>query len=198
MSILVKWGRERSVLPLLSPALTDVSASSILRHAFPCPAPVLDLRHRLHFPLPAPSTTLAQLRHEIAEYTQLPEQSFKLIHAGAVMKDDNAPSTSPSSRSHTLPPSFRPNVSSVHRSAIFAALLFSFSSTCARPPIGPASALPSTPSCCAFRPLPSPPHHRTLSFLPLPPHVTRPRPDVIHSLCLWHQGRQHNSPHRRR
>ncbi|EIW62908.1 uncharacterized protein TRAVEDRAFT_113627 [Trametes versicolor FP-101664 SS1] len=48
-------------------------------------------RERLHFSLPAPSTTLAQLRHDIAEYTQLPEHSFKLIHAGAVMKDDNAP-----------------------------------------------------------------------------------------------------------
>ncbi|KAJ2976374.1 hypothetical protein NUW54_g11576 [Trametes sanguinea] len=51
-------------------------------------------RERLHFPLPPPGATLGQLRHEIAEYTHLPEHSFKLIHAGAVMKDDNAPSTS--------------------------------------------------------------------------------------------------------
>lgn len=95
------------------------------------------------------------------------------------MKDDNAPSTSPCSRSHTLPPSFRPNVPTIHRSAIFAGFLFSYSSTCAPPPTGPASVLPSTPSCCAFRPLPSPPHHRTPSFVPLLRPVTPPRPDVI-------------------
>ncbi|KAI0930232.1 hypothetical protein AcV5_007001 [Taiwanofungus camphoratus] len=49
-------------------------------------------RERLHFPLPPPDTKLATLRHDLAAYTQLPAQSFKLIHAGAVMKDDNAPS----------------------------------------------------------------------------------------------------------
>ncbi|KAI0743746.1 hypothetical protein C8Q80DRAFT_1182948 [Daedaleopsis nitida] len=48
-------------------------------------------RERLRFALPPPTARLSELRHEIAEYTQLPEQSFKLIHAGAVMKDDNAP-----------------------------------------------------------------------------------------------------------
>ncbi|KAH9855153.1 hypothetical protein C2E23DRAFT_774100 [Lenzites betulinus] len=48
-------------------------------------------RERLHFALPPPSSKLGQLRHEIAEYTQLPEHSFKLVHAGAVMKDNNAP-----------------------------------------------------------------------------------------------------------
>ncbi|KAI0718965.1 hypothetical protein C8T65DRAFT_637570 [Cerioporus squamosus] len=48
-------------------------------------------RERLHFPVPPPDAKLGQLRHDIAEYTQLPAQSFKLIHAGAVMKDDNAP-----------------------------------------------------------------------------------------------------------
>ncbi|KAI0829719.1 hypothetical protein BC628DRAFT_1358350 [Trametes gibbosa] len=48
-------------------------------------------RERLRFSLPPPSSKLGQLRHEIAEYTQLPERSFKLVHAGAVMKDDNAP-----------------------------------------------------------------------------------------------------------
>lgn len=47
--------------------------------------------NRLHFPLPPPDTKLAAIRHQLAEYTQLPAQSFKLIHAGAVMKDDNAP-----------------------------------------------------------------------------------------------------------
>ncbi|TFY53941.1 hypothetical protein EVJ58_g9156 [Rhodofomes roseus] len=48
-------------------------------------------RERLHFPLPAPDAKLAEIRHEIATYTQLDPQSFKLVHAGAVMKDDNAP-----------------------------------------------------------------------------------------------------------
>ncbi|PCH43812.1 hypothetical protein WOLCODRAFT_138605 [Wolfiporia cocos MD-104 SS10] len=48
-------------------------------------------RERLHFPLPPPDTKLAEIRRQLAEYTQLPPQSFKLIHAGAVMKDDNAP-----------------------------------------------------------------------------------------------------------
>ncbi len=48
---------------------------------------------RLHFPVPPPDAKLGQLRQEIAEYTQLPAHSFKLIHAGAVMKDDNAPGT---------------------------------------------------------------------------------------------------------
>ncbi|CAL1707697.1 unnamed protein product [Somion occarium] len=48
-------------------------------------------RERLHFPLPPPNAKLAAIRKQIAEYTQLPENSFKLVHAGAVMKDDNAP-----------------------------------------------------------------------------------------------------------
>ncbi|KAH9920055.1 uncharacterized protein B0H18DRAFT_1025690 [Fomitopsis serialis] len=48
-------------------------------------------RERLHFPLPAPDAKLAEIRHEIATYTQLDPQSFKLVHAGAVMRDDNAP-----------------------------------------------------------------------------------------------------------
>lgn len=47
-------------------------------------------REVLHFPLPPPDTTLGKLRTDIAEYTQLPPESFKLIHAGAVMKDDQA------------------------------------------------------------------------------------------------------------
>jgi len=33
------------------------------------------------------------IRRAIAEYTHLPEHSFKIIHAGAVMWDDNAPSS---------------------------------------------------------------------------------------------------------
>ncbi|KDQ57806.1 hypothetical protein JAAARDRAFT_35495 [Jaapia argillacea MUCL 33604] len=48
-------------------------------------------RERLHFDLPPPETKLSVIRHMVAEYTQLPEHSFKLVHGGAVMKDDNAP-----------------------------------------------------------------------------------------------------------
>ncbi|KAH9941004.1 hypothetical protein B0H21DRAFT_697248 [Amylocystis lapponica] len=48
-------------------------------------------RERLHFSLPPPDTKLSAIRAELAAYTQLPPQSFKLIYAGAVMKDDNAP-----------------------------------------------------------------------------------------------------------
>lgn len=48
---------------------------------------------RLTFPLPPPDAKLAVIRKQIAEYTQMPPDSFKLVHAGAVMKDDNAPST---------------------------------------------------------------------------------------------------------
>ncbi|KAG6335311.1 hypothetical protein ID866_3774 [Astraeus odoratus] len=47
-------------------------------------------RNVLHFPLPPANTPLGKLRADIAEYTQLPEESFKLVHAGAVMKDDHA------------------------------------------------------------------------------------------------------------
>jgi hypothetical protein len=46
---------------------------------------------RYHINLPAPTTKLAEFRRSLAEFTQLPEHSFKLIHAGATMKDDNAP-----------------------------------------------------------------------------------------------------------
>ncbi|KAH9942266.1 uncharacterized protein BXZ73DRAFT_74553 [Epithele typhae] len=48
-------------------------------------------REKLRFTLPPPTSKLGELRDEIAAYTQLPRDSFKLIHAGAVMKDDNAP-----------------------------------------------------------------------------------------------------------
>lgn len=47
---------------------------------------------RLYFPLPSPDTNLAVIRKQLADYTHLPEHSFKLVHAGAVMKDDNTPS----------------------------------------------------------------------------------------------------------
>ncbi|EIN11959.1 hypothetical protein PUNSTDRAFT_99317 [Punctularia strigosozonata HHB-11173 SS5] len=48
-------------------------------------------REKIRFPLPQPNTPLSELRKEIADYTHLPTESFKLVHAGAVMKDDNAP-----------------------------------------------------------------------------------------------------------
>ncbi|KAI0790748.1 hypothetical protein C8Q75DRAFT_760479 [Abortiporus biennis] len=51
-------------------------------------------RERLYFPLPSPDTKLAEIRRELSEYTQLPPDSFKLVHAGAVMKDDHAPISS--------------------------------------------------------------------------------------------------------
>ncbi|KAF8236533.1 hypothetical protein L208DRAFT_1251830, partial [Tricholoma matsutake] len=43
------------------------------------------------FELPPPYTPLADIRKSLADYTHLPEYAFKLIHAGAVMKDDSAP-----------------------------------------------------------------------------------------------------------
>ncbi|KAF9233027.1 hypothetical protein BU15DRAFT_54408 [Melanogaster broomeanus] len=48
-------------------------------------------RDVLHFPIPPPNTPLGKLRADLAEYTHLPPTSFKLVHAGAVMKDDSAP-----------------------------------------------------------------------------------------------------------
>ena len=107
MSIFVKWGRERYVAATPSQAVyssSDVPPTLPLNHSPPCgqrvpfsptsSAHAAPPRHcRLHFPVPPPDAKLGQLRHEIAEYTQLPAQSFKLIHAGAVMKDDNAPGT---------------------------------------------------------------------------------------------------------
>ncbi|KII92813.1 hypothetical protein PLICRDRAFT_37606 [Plicaturopsis crispa FD-325 SS-3] len=49
-------------------------------------------RRRLHLTLPPPDTPLKTLRRSLAEYTHLPPDGFKLIHSGAVMRDDNAPS----------------------------------------------------------------------------------------------------------
>ncbi|EIM82742.1 uncharacterized protein STEHIDRAFT_170950 [Stereum hirsutum FP-91666 SS1] len=48
-------------------------------------------RERLSFPFPSPDTKLGALRASLADHTHLPPASFKLIHSGAVMKDDNAP-----------------------------------------------------------------------------------------------------------
>lgn len=44
------------------------------------------------FDLPAEDTRIAAVRHSIAAYTHLPYDAFKLVHDGAVMVDDNAPS----------------------------------------------------------------------------------------------------------
>ncbi|KAG6378271.1 hypothetical protein JVT61DRAFT_13983 [Boletus reticuloceps] len=48
-------------------------------------------RDVLHFPLPPLTTPLGQLRADLAAYTQLPVESFKLVYKGAVMKEDGAP-----------------------------------------------------------------------------------------------------------
>ncbi|KAF8635209.1 hypothetical protein AX17_003985 [Amanita inopinata Kibby_2008] len=48
-------------------------------------------RERFYLDLPPPTTTLIHLRHLIAQQTHLAPDAFKLIHSGAVMKDDNAP-----------------------------------------------------------------------------------------------------------
>lgn len=50
-------------------------------------------RERLHFPLPPPTTPLGVIRKDLENYTHLTPGTYKLIHAGAVMKDDNVPST---------------------------------------------------------------------------------------------------------
>jgi hypothetical protein len=47
-------------------------------------------RDRFQFDLPAPDTQLAALRNSIALYTHL--DAFHLVHDGAVMADDSAPS----------------------------------------------------------------------------------------------------------
>ena len=43
--------------------------------------------------MPPPETKLGKLRADLAEYTHLPLSSIKLIHTGAIMKDDQAPRT---------------------------------------------------------------------------------------------------------
>ncbi|KAI0057959.1 hypothetical protein BV25DRAFT_1811530 [Artomyces pyxidatus] len=58
-------------------------------------------RERLHIPLPPPETKLAVLRASLAEHTHLAPNAFKLIYAGAVMKDDNAPLSSYNLRPNT-------------------------------------------------------------------------------------------------
>lgn len=56
----------------------------------------------LHIPLPSQDTPLRQLRDDLADYTHLPADSFKLVHAGAVMKDDSAPISAYKIRENSL------------------------------------------------------------------------------------------------
>ncbi|KAF8210450.1 hypothetical protein K438DRAFT_157080 [Mycena galopus ATCC 62051] len=46
---------------------------------------------RFSFDVPPPDTLLSVIRASVADFTSLPRDGFKLIHKGAVMKDDNAP-----------------------------------------------------------------------------------------------------------
>ncbi|KAG6842138.1 hypothetical protein C0991_001631 [Blastosporella zonata] len=48
-------------------------------------------KERISFDLPDPDTPLYAIRKSLADYTHLPIHAFKLVHAGAVMKDDSAP-----------------------------------------------------------------------------------------------------------
>ncbi|KAF9503772.1 hypothetical protein BS47DRAFT_1322788 [Hydnum rufescens UP504] len=52
-------------------------------------------KERIRFQLPAdPSTPLHVVREMVAQHTGLPSDRFKMIHSGAIMKDDNAPISS--------------------------------------------------------------------------------------------------------
>ncbi|KAJ6625476.1 hypothetical protein B0H10DRAFT_2001494 [Mycena sp. CBHHK59/15] len=46
---------------------------------------------RFDFDLPPPTTPLSAIRSAVAAYTHLAPDGFKLVHKGALMKDDNAP-----------------------------------------------------------------------------------------------------------
>jgi hypothetical protein len=50
-------------------------------------------RPRFPVPFPGPAAPLAALRQRAAALSHLPPAAFKLVHAGAVMKDDAAPRT---------------------------------------------------------------------------------------------------------
>lgn len=97
MLLTVKWGRERFVhfIPLSPP---DTPCPSVLLRRTP---PILHLRHpdphthSLQIPLPPLDTKLAALRQTLSEHTHLAPNAFKLIYAGAVMKDDDVPRESP-------------------------------------------------------------------------------------------------------
>ncbi|KAF8348295.1 hypothetical protein F5887DRAFT_1071924 [Amanita rubescens] len=58
-------------------------------------------RERFSIDSPPPSATLRQLRTQIADTVHLPPDSFKLIHAGALLKDDDAPISAYSIRSNS-------------------------------------------------------------------------------------------------
>lgn len=45
---------------------------------------------RYTLPLPSADSKLSVLREQIAEVTRLPIDGFKMVHSGAVMKDNNA------------------------------------------------------------------------------------------------------------
>ncbi|KAF9469951.1 hypothetical protein BDZ94DRAFT_1279065 [Collybia nuda] len=55
------------------------------------PVTVKWARERISFELPSPDTPLSAIRASLADYTHIPQHAFKLVHAGAVMKDDAAP-----------------------------------------------------------------------------------------------------------
>lgn len=76
--MLVKWQKERQ-------ATTPALPTTLHAHPFT----------RFSIDFPGNSAPLRSLRHILADLTHLPLNAFKLIHAGAVMKDDAAP------RNHT-------------------------------------------------------------------------------------------------
>lgn len=53
--------------------------------------PLIRTYHSLQIPLPPPDTKLSALRQTLSDHTHLPPNAFKLIYAGAIMKDDDAP-----------------------------------------------------------------------------------------------------------
>ena len=75
----------------------EVGKRKVVRRRPRCP-PLTPFSPRIAFDLPPPDTPLAAIRSSLAEYTHLAPDAFKLIHAGAVMKDDSAPSPSSSSQ----------------------------------------------------------------------------------------------------
>jgi hypothetical protein len=59
------------------------------------PTPPDPHTHSLQIPLPPLDTKLAAFRQTLSEHTHLAPDAFKLIYAGAVMKDDDVPCESP-------------------------------------------------------------------------------------------------------
>jgi hypothetical protein len=79
MAVVIKWGKERYETHSSYQKTPSDLVLSLLTAT------------RITIPLPPPDTKIQFIRQALTEYTQLPEGSFKLIHSGAVMKD-NAPS----------------------------------------------------------------------------------------------------------